>query len=99
MKKNTKSKETKKNTLKWVNDAFAVDRVNNYSDELTFFTLVVKSALGDIYINGCKIVSGSKGDFIAFPARENEGKYYNHVFINLTDEVTEAIINAVSEMI
>lgn len=98
MKKNT-NKKSKKNELQWINDSFAVDRVNNYSDELTFFTLVVKSELGDVYINGCKIVSGSKGDFIAFPARENEGKYYNHVFMNLTDEQTEAIINAVSEHI
>lgn len=98
MKKNT-NKKSEKNELQWINDAFAVDRVNNYSDELTFFTLVVKSELGNIYINGCKVVSGKKGDFIAFPARENEGKYYNHVFMNLTDDQTEAIINAVSEHI
>ena len=98
MKRNT-NKKSGKNELQWVNDTFAVDRVNNYSDDLTFFTLVIRSELGDVYINGCKIVSGKKGDFIAFPARESEGKYYNHVFINLTDEQSEAIINAVSEHI
>ena len=98
MKKNINNK-SENNELQWINDAFAVDRVNNYSDELTFFTLVVKSELGNIYINGCKVVSGKKGDFIAFPARENEGKYYNYVFMNLTDDQSEAIINAVSEHI
>lgn len=99
MKTNTNKRSEKKNELQWVNGTFAVDRVNNYSDELTFFTLVVKSELGEVYINGCKVVSTKKGDFIAFPSRENEGKYYNHVFINLTDEQSEAIINAVSEKI
>lgn len=99
MKKKNESKKEEKRELKWINDSFAVDRVNNYSDDLTFFTLVVKSSLGNIWINGCKIISGSKGDFISFPSREFEGKYYNHVYLSLNDEVQDAIINAVSEMI
>lgn len=34
-----------------------------------------------ITIKGCKIVSGSKGDFISYPSRKQEnGKYWNHVY-------------------
>lgn len=99
MKKN-ESKKAEKKELKWINDSFAVDRVNNYSDSVTFFTLVVKSAIGNIYINGCRVISGKKGDFVVFPEREYEkGKYTNIVFASLTDEIQDAIINAVSELI
>ena len=100
MKKKNEGKKTEKKELNWINDAFAVDRVNNYSDDVTFFTLVVKSELGNIYINGCRVVSGSKGDFISLPTREYEkGKYTNIVFIALNEEIQDAIINAVSDMI
>lgn len=99
MKKNT-NKKSEKNELQWINDAFAIVRVNNYSDDVTFFTLVVKSELGNIYINGCRVVSGSRGDFISLPTHEyDNGKYANIVFIALNKDVQDAIINAVSEHI
>ena len=33
-------------------------------------------------IKGCRIVSGSKGEFVSWPARKNEqtGKWWNHVW-------------------
>lgn len=33
-------------------------------------------------VKGCRIISGTKGDFISWPAKKNEttGKYWNHVY-------------------
>lgn len=35
-------------------------------------------------IKGCRIVNGSKGEFVSFPATKNEttGKWWNHVYAN-----------------
>lgn len=35
-----------------------------------------------LVIKGCRIVSGSKGDFVSWPATKNEGtgKYWSHVY-------------------
>ncbi|MBO5957277.1 MAG: hypothetical protein J6Q39_06960 [Bacteroidales bacterium] len=97
MKKKTDKKNEKK--LTWINDSFAIDGVNNYSDECTFFNLHVKSEIGDIVIYGCRVVSGSKGDFIAFPSKKVEDRYLNICWIQLSDDITAAIIDAVSDMI
>ena len=95
-KKNGKTKQE----LTWINGAYAVDGVNNYSDDVTFFNLHVKSEIGDITIYGCRVVSGSKGDFISFPSRKgDDGKYYNHIFVSFDDEVQNMIIDSVSELI
>ena len=34
-----------------------------------------------IVIRGCKIMNGSKGEFVSYPSKKNEqtGKYWNHV--------------------
>jgi DNA-binding cell septation regulator SpoVG len=32
-------------------------------------------------VKGCRIVSGSKGEFISYPSRKmDSGKYWNHVY-------------------
>lgn len=34
-----------------------------------------------ITIKGCRIVDGSKGQFVSWPAtKRNDGKYWNHVY-------------------
>ena len=43
MKKNT-TKNKKSESITWINDKFAVTNVNNYSDEVTFFVLHIKTA-------------------------------------------------------
>lgn len=98
MKKKTEKKN--RESLNWINDTFAVDHVNNYSDDLTFFNLHIKSSIGDVTIYGCKVVSVPKGDFISFPSQKGTGdKYFNHVFVNLSDDISSAIIDAVSDQI
>ena len=95
-------KNSKKNTneLNWVNDRFAVDGVNNYSDDVTFFNLHVQTELGDLTIYGCRVISGSKGDFISFPSRKGEDdKYYNYCFIKFSEDDMNLIIDTVAGMI
>ena len=100
MKKNT-SKEKKAESINWINDKFAVTNVNNYSDDVTFFVLHVKSALGNIVISDCRVVSRKDGSgyFVSLPTKKNGDKYYSVVYCHFTDEDQEAIINAVSDMI
>lgn len=70
-----------------------VTRANQVNDTV-FFDMEVNC----VSIYGCKVVEGSKGDFISFPSHKGkDGKYYNHAWIKLTDEDTKAIIEQVEE--
>ena len=54
----------------------------------------------DAEINGLRVVEGSKGDFISFPARQGkDGKYYNHVWVKLTEDDTKEIISQVEKLL
>ena len=60
--------------------------------------VVFDAELNGISIYGLRVVEGSKGDFISFPARQGkDGKYYNHVWVKLTDEDTKEIISQVEK--
>lgn len=103
MKKTTSITE-KKNTLNWIDDQFAVSGVRNYSDNVCFFNLYVKSAVGSVAIYGCKVVTNKKGeDFISFPssAYESEGKtnYRDHASIIFDTGMQSKIIKAVAEQV
>lgn len=70
-----------------------VTRANQVND-LVFFDMVVNG----VTIYGCKVVEGSKGDFISFPSHKGkDGKYYNHAYIKLSDADTSNIIAQVEE--
>lgn len=99
MKKKT---EEKKPGIKitMVDDTFGVARVNNYSDDLTFFTLVIK--VNDeisASIDGCKVISKDDREFIGFPSKKVEDKYYNIAYVNLSDELQSKIIDKIAELI
>lgn len=100
MKKNT-TKNKKSESITWINDKFAVTNVNNYSDEVTFFVLHIKTALGNMVISDCRVVSRKDGSgyFVSLPTKKNGDKFYSVVYCPFTDEDQEAIINAVSDMI
>ena len=101
MKKNTtEKKEQKENKLTWINDAFAVSHVNNYSDDVTFFVLHVKTEIGEMTISDCKVISMKEGGyFVSFPSKKQNDKYYSIVFVKLTDEIQDSIIETVGSMI
>lgn len=51
------------------------------------FNVTLASAEGKepfLTVKGCRIVDGSKGAFVSWPATKNEktGKYWNHVYAN-----------------
>lgn len=100
--KNTENTNTSK--LVWIDEQFAVGGVNNYSDTCCFFNLYIKSAIGNVAIYGCRVVSGGKGDFISFPAEKYTAKdgsigYKNYASIKFEDGMTSKIIKAVQEQI
>ena len=70
-----------------------VTRANQVNDTV-FFDMVVNG----VTIYGCKVVEGSKGDFISFPSHKGkDGKYYNHAWVKLSDDDSEKIIAQVEE--
>lgn len=70
-----------------------VTRANQVNDTV-FFDMVVNG----VTIYGCKVVEGSKGDFISFPSHKGkDGKYYNHAWVKLSDEDSKKIIAQVEE--
>lgn len=103
----TSGKKTGKKTGKafgegitWINDAFAVDSVNNYSDTVCFFNLWIKTAIGIMCVNGCKIISNDDGSFISFPSyKGSNDKYYNHCYAEISDEIKDQIIEAIESQI
>lgn len=57
-----------------------------------FFSLT----LNGVSINNCRVVEGKAGDFIGFPSRKgNDGKYYKHVYANISPEDSKAILDKV----
>jgi beta-fructofuranosidase len=49
---------------------------------------------------GCRIVEYKGGDFVSFPSRKgSDDKYYNHVWVKLSDDDTAAIVKQVEEML
>ena len=72
-----------------------VVRANQVKD-LVFFDVEING----VTIYGCKVVEGKNGDFISFPSHKGkDGKYYNHVYIKLSDEQTKEIISQVENML
>lgn len=49
-----------------------------------------------VTIKGCRIVNGSKGPFVSFPAKKlDSGKYWNHVYAS--QAFSDAIIRAANQ--
>ena len=73
------------------------NKVGKGKDSVVFLDMVVNG----VTIYGCRIIEGKKGDFIAFPSHKSskDDKYYNHVWVDLSDEETEQIVNEAREMI
>lgn len=75
---------------------FTVTRVHQFDDGSVTFNMQVDGFV-DVY--GCRIYDGKEGKpFISFPSRKgNDGKYWNHVYMKLSDEQTEEIAKQVEE--
>ena len=72
-----------------------VTRANQVNDTV-FFDVVING----VTIYGCKVIEGKNGDFISFPSHKGkDDKYYNHVWVKLSDDDTAAIVKQVEEML
>ena len=72
-----------------------VTRANQVNDTV-FFDVVING----VTIYGCKVIEGKNGDFISFPSHKGkDDKYYNYVWVKLSDDDTAAIVKQVEEML
>lgn len=72
-----------------------VIRANQVNDTVYFDVTI-----NGVTIYGCRVVEGSKGDFVSFPSHKGkDGKFYNHAWVKLSDEDTAAIVKQVEEML
>ena len=79
-----------------VQHSYSVRRAKEFKDGGIVFDLNVD----DITIYGCRIIQGKKGDFVAFPNRKGkDGNYYSHVYLALTEEETEEILEKVGKVL
>ena len=70
--------------------------VTGKNGDLVFFTLI----LNGVTIYNCRVATGKNGDFISFPQyKGNDGKYYNNVFVSLSDEDSAAILENIQKQI
>lgn len=77
-----------------VKNVRVVETQNN--GDLVFFTLV----LNGVTIYNCRVATGKNGDFISFPQyKGSDGKYYNNVFVSLSDEDSANILENIQKQI
>lgn len=70
--------------------------VDGKNGDLVFFTLT----LNGVTIYNCRVANGKNGDFISFPQyMGSDGKYYNNVYVSLSDEDSENILAEVQKQI
>lgn len=64
--------------------------------DLVFFTL----ELNGVTIYNCRVATGKNGDFISFPQyKGSDGKYYNNVYVSLSDEDSQQILDEIQKQI
>ncbi len=64
--------------------------------DLVFFTL----ELNGVTIYNCRVATGKNGDFISFPQyKGSDGKYYNNVYVSLSDEDSSKILEEIQKQI
>lgn len=97
-KKKTSKAETKTRETIEVRSAEVknVRVVESQRGDLVFFTAVING----IVIYNCRVATGKAGDFISFPQyKSSDGKYYNNVYVALSDEDAGKILTLVQNEI
>ena len=70
--------------------------VEGKNGDLVFFTAI----LNGIAIYNCRVATGKNGDFISFPQyKGSDGKYYNNVYVALSDEDSKKVLELVQSAI
>lgn len=82
------------NEKKSIIKSYGVSRVKMDAKGRVRFALTVN----DITVYGCNVVEGKNGDFISFPSyKGSDGKYYNHVYVPLTESEQKGILEDVEK--
>ena len=70
--------------------------VDGKNGDLVFFTLT----LNGVTIYNCRVANGRNGDFVSFPQyKGSDDKYYNNVYVSLSDEDSKNILAEVQKQI
>lgn len=74
----------------------AVTRAHQFDDGSVTFDMSVD---GFVFIYGCRIYDGKDDKpFISFPSRKgNDGKYWNHAYMKLSEEQVEDLAKQIEE--
>ena len=90
----TKTQDTIKLTYHEVSSVRAIPVQGK--EDLIFFSL----NLNGVTINNCRVATGKNGDFISFPQyKGKDGRYYNYVWVRLSEEDEKNILNEIQETI
>lgn len=75
---------------------FDVEHVHQFEDGTITFNMMVDDF---VTVYGCRIYDGKDGKpFISFPARKgNDGKFWNNVYMKLSEDQTEEIAKQIEE--
>lgn len=80
-------------------DSFKIENVR-VVDTKTGDLIFVNLTINGVTIYSCRVVNGSKGDFISFPQQKSkDGKYYNMAYVALSPEDEKYILEAIQEAI
>ena len=73
-----------------------IDRVKKNENGVIRFTLIYNN----VTIYGCNLATAKDGrKFVSFPSyKGNDDKYYDYVYVKLSDEETVSIINKIDAM-
>lgn len=96
--KKTETKEKQERTFIEVRsmEVKNVRVVAGKNGDLVFFTL----ELNGVTIYNCRVATGRNGDFISFPQyKGSDGKYYNNVYVSLSDEDSAKILEEIQKQI
>ena len=91
---NVKKEEPKEERPSAIDD-FTIDDATCTSSGAVFFNMTFNK----VKVYGCRVVEGKNGDFISFPQKKVNEKYYNHVWIALNDDDTKCIIAHVEKFL
>jgi len=89
----TRRNQTAKAEAKTNELTYTIDRTFTTDDG----TIIFDATVNGVKLYGMRVINGNKGDFVAFPARKSEkdGKYYKYFYIEMSEEQTDAFIQAV----
>lgn len=92
----TKEKQERANIEIRSMEVMNVRVVAGKNGDLVFFTL----ELNGVTIFNCRVATGKNGDFISFPQyKGSDGKYYNNVYVSLSDEDSAKILEGIQKQI